>query len=463
MKRFYFREKEIKMIEEFVVSENKKALAIYGRRRTGKTELILNAISNLKNAYYYQVSSFDYETSIQDFKHILKRGNDDSILDSLHSFKDVFTYISKDKKVVVIDEFPFLAKKNPDISIEFQYIIDYCLNENIKLVLLGSNRSFMKGQIEDSNSPLYGRFDEIISLMPFSYDEVKELFKNETDAMNVYAMTGGVAQYVMFFKEYKDVPSAISYLYFNRNGRLFLESGNYLNQEFKDATTYNMILRFLGSSDKKASDIASFTKIDNRAIYSYLNKLEELNIIEIVNIPLNSKKDKRYHISDLYLRFAYTFIEPNISLIVSLEEKAKPFILNEQYNEYLGFIYEEIIRNNLYQLALSKKLSFMPIGIGKWWGNIYLNGKWCESEIDVVGINGNNLVLGECKYRNKKVGIKELDNLKYKASFIAKEGQQITYLLASESGFTDELLQLKSKDIVLIEGSKILDQKLYSD
>lgn len=56
------------MIEEFIVSENKKALAIYGRRRTGKTELILNAISNLENAYYYQVSSFDYETSIQDFK-----------------------------------------------------------------------------------------------------------------------------------------------------------------------------------------------------------------------------------------------------------------------------------------------------------------------------------------------------------------------------------------------------------
>ena len=454
MKQFYFREKEIKMIEEFIASENKKALAIYGRKRTGKTELILNAISNLENAYYYQVSSFDYGTSIQDFKNILKRGNDDSILDSLNSFKDIFTYIGKDKKVVVIDEFPFLAKKNSDISIEFQYIIDHCLNQNLKLVLLGSNRSFMKGQIEDSNSPLYGRFDEIISLMPFSFDEVKKLFKNEKDAMNVYAMTGGVAQYVMFFKEYKDVSSAINHLYFNRNGRLFLESGNYLNQEFKDATTYNMILRFLGSSDKKASDIASFTKIDNRAIYSYLNKLEELNIIEIVNNPLNNKKDKRYHISDLYLRFAYTFIEPNISLIVSLEEKAKSFILNEQYNEYLGFIYEEIIRNSLYQLALLNKLPFMPIDIGKWWGNIYLNGKWCESEIDVVGINGNNLVLGECKYRNKKVGIKELDNLKYKASFITKEGQRVTYLLASASGFTDELLQLKSKEILLIEERK---------
>ncbi len=65
----------------------------------------------------------DYETSLRDFKNILKRGNDDSILDSLNSFKDVFTYINTDQKVVVIDEFPFLAKKNSNISIEFQYII----------------------------------------------------------------------------------------------------------------------------------------------------------------------------------------------------------------------------------------------------------------------------------------------------------------------------------------------------
>ncbi len=456
MKQFYFRKKEKEQIKQFIASENKKALAIYGRRRTGKTELILNAINDLEDrAYYFQISSFDYETSLQDFKNILKRGNEDSILDSLNSFKDVFVYINKEKKVIVIDEFPFLAKKNANISVEFQYIIDHCLNGNIKLVLLGSNRSFMKGQIEDSSSPLYGRFDEIISLMPFSFNEVKQLFNREDDAINVYTMTGGVAQYVMFFKEYDDIDVAMNQLYFNRNGRLYLESGNYLNQEFKDATTYNLILRYLGSSDKKASDIASFAKVDNRAIYSYLNKLEELNIIEMVKNPLSNKKDKRYHISDLYLRFAYTFIEPNISLIISLEEKAKPFILNEQYNEYLGFIYEEIIRNSLYQFALTNKLDFMPIEIGKWWGNIYINGKWCESEIDVVGVNKTNVILGECKYRNKKIGLKELEQLKYKSSFILKENQKAIYLLASASGFTDELLQLKENDVLLIEGVEI--------
>ena len=459
MKEFYYREKELDTINHFFKSTKKKALAIYGRRRTGKTELILKALENIKkDTYYFQISSFDYDASLLDFKIVLKRNEEDSLLDSLDTFKDVFKYINKSKRIIVIDEFPFLAKKNTNVCVEFQYIIDHCLNENIKLVLLGSNRSFMKGQIEDSNSPLYGRFDEIIYLKPFSYKEIKALFKKDEDAMDVYALTGGVAQYVMFFKEYKKVSSAIDNLYFNRNGRLFLESGNYLNQELKDATTYNMILRFLGSSDKKASDIASFVKIDNRAIYSYLNKLEELNIIEIANNPLSLKNDKRYHISDLYLRFAYTFIEPNISLITSLESKAKPYVLNERYDEYLGFIYEEIIRDGLFDLALENKLSFMPLNIGKWWGNIMVNGKWIETEIDVVGVNKDSIVFGECKYRNKKMGIKELENLKYKANFILKEGQKSTYILASENGFTNELLNIIDNDLLLIKGNKVIDR-----
>ncbi len=459
MKGFYFREKELELINNFFNSDNKKSLAIYGRRRTGKTELILKAIEEYKaEAYYFQISSLDYEVSLLDFKKILKKGEKDPILDSLNSFKDVFTYLSNlnKKKIIVIDEFPFLAKKNDDVCVEFQYIIDHCLKNSIKLVLLGSNQSFMKGQIEQSSSPLYGRFDEILFLRPFSYREIKELYKNKKDAMNVYAMTGGVAQYVMFFKEYSSVDKAIDDLFFNRNGRLFLESGNFLNQELKDATTYNTILRLMGSSDKKASDIASKARVDNRAIYTYLNKLEELGIIEIVNNPLASKKEKRYHIADLYLRFAYTFIEPNISIIAGIGKESKSFILDEQYNEYLSFIYEEIIRDNLFSYALEKKISFMPVEVGKWWGNVQLNGNWLESEIDVVGVNKDKVVLGECKYRNKKIGLKELDDLKIKGNFVSGSNKKITYLLASKSGFTDDLLNLKSDDLILVNDEEIM-------
>lgn len=105
MKKFYYREKELSIINRFIESDLKKALAIYGRRRTGKTELVLKALEGLNNAYYFQINSFDYDVSLTDFKNIVKIGKEDSILDSLSTFKDVFTYINKDKKIIIIDEF----------------------------------------------------------------------------------------------------------------------------------------------------------------------------------------------------------------------------------------------------------------------------------------------------------------------------------------------------------------------
>ena len=326
MNKFYFREKEISILNNFLKSKNQKALAIYGRRRTGKTELILQVLNkNKSNMKYYQVSNNDYNAALYDFKNIFEH---DDILDSLNTFKDVFTYLNKTKKItIIIDEFPFLAKKREGITTEFQWIIDHAL-DNIKLILIGSNKSFMKGQIEDSNSPLYGRFDVIINLLPFSFNEVNKLFKKEKDAMDVYAITGGVAQYVMFFKEYKTIEEAKDNLIFSRFGRLFLEGPNLLNQEVRDATNYNLILRALGSSRKTASNIASKIKMDPKAIYNYLLKLEELNIIGIVNNPINPKKEKRYYITDLYLRFSYSFIDSNVSMISALGPDSKKYILD---------------------------------------------------------------------------------------------------------------------------------------
>lgn len=111
MAEFYFREEELNKLQNFYSNEKQKSMAIFGRRRIGKSELILHFIRNLNNAYYYQVNSLDYDASLNDFKNVIKNNEIDSILDSLNNFKDVFSYISNKNLFIIIDEFPFLAKK----------------------------------------------------------------------------------------------------------------------------------------------------------------------------------------------------------------------------------------------------------------------------------------------------------------------------------------------------------------
>ena len=93
----------------------------------------------------------------------------------------------------------------------------------------------------------------------------------------------------------------------------------------------------------------------------------------------------------------------------------------------------------------------MPFTVGKWWGNIQKEGEWKESEIDIVAFDDHQLVIGECKYLNKAVGLQELKSLQTKGLFVQSKGRELYYLLASKSGFTEELRSLKDSHVILID------------
>ena len=452
----YFRENEKDLLSRFFHRTDEKAMAIYGRRRTGKTQLILDFLSEngSEDAVYFQCASFDYQTCLQDFISCFQvRFPEDPVLQRLGSFREIFSYLPKlteTKLAIIIDEFPFLAKKDENVAVEFQWIIDHALQGN-KLVLLGSSLSFMRRQINQREAPLYGRFDEILEVRPFLFHEVHTLFPDFEDAVQVYAQTGGVAQYVMFFLRYSSPAEATKKLFLDRNGRLFQEANNMLLQELRDTSTYAGILRAISSGEKTAAQIADRCGLDPRGVFTYLNKLSELEIVTPVENLLSSrKKERRYKIGDFFFRFHYSFIEPNISMIQSVGLSSYSFIFGDRYQEYLGFVYEDIIRDNCFQYALDGKLTFMPVTTGKWWGNVCLEGTWTESEIDVLAFDDHTIVLGECKFRNKKIGLKELNLLLAKAQFVPVKGRKIYYLLASRSGFTEDLSAL-SDDVILIE------------
>ncbi len=455
---FYFREEEFRQLDRFLSSPTAKALAVYGRRRAGKTRLITEYIQNNPQKcffLYYQCTSYDYKTCLTDFLSVPRRLFPNILFPaSLPSFKDAFVLLGQalsDSLCIIIDEFPYLAKKNENAPLEFQWIIDHGLG-SIKLILSGSNLSFMKTQISNLEAPLYGRFDEIMEVRPFSFRQVLSLFPDLDDAMKVYAMTGGVAQYVTFFLNYPSVEDAIAALFFSPDGRLVREAPNMLLQELRDPTTYEQILRAMGGVSKSTPQIAAQSGLDNKILSPYLNRLQNLQLISKVANPLsNEKKIQRFRITDALFRFHYTFIEPNMSLINSLRELAMNYILNNHFNEFVGITYQDVIRENCFQYALDQKLPFMPRTLGKWWGPVYINNSWQESEVDLIAYDDHHLLVGECKYRSKAVGMQEFDSLKQKAQFIPSKQRELFYLLASKSGFTDDIRSLSDPHLILID------------
>ena len=461
---FYYRKEEIEKIERFYRMDESKAMAVYGRRRIGKTQLMVQCANHsLKGRMiYYQVSNPSYDVAVEDFKSAIALilGHD-LVVQSLKTFKEIFSFLSRildEQYVFVIDEFPILAKRTEDIDVEFQWIIDHALGKQ-KIILIGSQLSFMKKQIASKEAPLYGRFDEIIHLMPFSFEEVRGLFQSDEEAMSVYACTGGVAQYVMLFKRYDSVQEAMENLSFNKDGRLFTEANNLLMMELKEPTFYKRILEAIGSTAKTVSQIATKCGMDQRALTTYLAKLVGLDIIYPSESMLAGKRiARRYEISDLLFRFTNSFIEPNISYITIAGSASMKVILNERYQEYLGKVYEELVKRQVLMDGAKGMLPFAPVTAGRWHGNIFEKGNRLESEVDVIAYDQDNVIIGECKYSSKKIGLSVLEKLKQKAVFISAGKRKIYYLLASKEGFTEELLSRKDDNLILyhslqLEGS----------
>ncbi|BCS82383.1 hypothetical protein CaldiYA01_23430 [Caldicellulosiruptor diazotrophicus] len=114
-----------------------------------------------------------------------------------------------------------------------------------------------------------------------------------------------------------------------------------------------------------------------------------------------------------------------------IENKIKPFM-----NEFIGEVYEEICMDYLKILNKTKKLPFIFENIGKWWGNNPYKKR--EEEIDIVAFDNNNILFGECKWRNQKVDMSVLNNLIEKSMIF--NNRKKFYVLFSKSGFADEVI-----------------------
>ena len=146
---------------------------IYGRRRVGKTRLITEFIQG-KKAIYFQARRTNAEANLHGFSQAILAGSVGAADVSFRSFDEAFdalaTMARTERLIVVIDEYPYLAQSNPEISSLLQDKIDHLYKETkLMLILCGSSLSFMEEQVLGYESPLYGRRTAQFKIMPLDF------------------------------------------------------------------------------------------------------------------------------------------------------------------------------------------------------------------------------------------------------------------------------------------------------
>ena len=412
--KFYDRTKELETLRSILSSiktsssSASKMTVITGRRRVGKTKLILEAFG--ENMLYLFIARKEEKLLCEEFSYLIRNKLKNKIIGKITAFKDLFEYLmilSEEKALtVVIDEFQEFYNINPSVYSDMQNIWDNYKNKSkMNLILSGSIYSLMKKIFENSKEPLFGRADKKIYLKPFDVDILKKIIiennksANKIDILSFYMFTGGMAKYVELFVD----NGALTYskmldLILEENS-IFIEEGkDLLIEEFgKEYATYFSILSLIASSKTSRSEIESILE---KNIGGYLDRLEnEYSIIKKIK-PAFSKEGGRiqkYVIEDNFLNFWFRFIYGYKSAVEIGNLKYVQNIIDRDFATYAGKFLEKYF---IEKLKLSQEFSY----IGSYWE------KGNKNEIDIVAVNGidKKILLAEVKLNPKKININKL-------------------------------------------------------
>ena len=408
---FYDRINEMQILQENEAQAERSAVftVLMGRRRVGKTSLILHALEGRDYAYLF-ISKDSEAVLCRKLQASLEEQLGIHVYGTLTHFRDLFEVIMRESInrhfTVVFDEFQTLHKINPAIFSEIQDIWDrYHTESRLNLIASGSIQSLMKRIFEDENEPLYGRPTSKFTLRPFTTAILKEIltdhcpnYSNE-DLLCLYMITGGVAKYVELLMDAQCYTKEKMLNYVCRQDSYFLTEGkDIVNQEFSDeGTTYFSILQMIAEGLTRRGDIDGAMQKDMGV---YLQNLEKnYNMISRLK-PLLAKPNSKvtaYEISDQFLRFWFRFICPYQSLIERQQFTLIRQNIGKNYEQFSGRTLEQ------YFQAQAMETGFYT-QVGNWWDRKGLN------EIDMIALNefDHTALAAEIKRNPKKISMSDL-------------------------------------------------------
>ena len=400
------RKKEIGVLNDMLQSESSELIAVYGRRRVGKTFLIRETYKTnivFEITGYYKGSMRDqlrnFHTQIKDASPRFRKVK--APADWFTAFLLLADYLnglqSKKKKVVFIDEFPWIATARSKFLTAFEHFWNtYCTKRSdLVVVICGSAASFMINKIIKNKGGLHNRISCKIQLMPFDLNETREFLEKKQirfghyDIIQLYMAIGGIPQYLNKIKKGQSVSQNIDRLCFESNADLAEEFDEVFASLFSNSQVHEKIIRTLSKSRKgiTRNELLEQCKFDSGGAYS--KSLDELIASGFVNRYLSwtGKKNSLYRLSDEYSLFFLKFIEPNRSM-----GKGTWLNLNtkQTFKSWSGFAFETICLKHIQQIKKELGIEKVYTIHSSWYTN--------NAQIDLV-IDRDDRIINVCEIK----------------------------------------------------------------
>lgn len=426
------RQEEQQTLKEFYDSKNPEFLAIYGRRRIGKTFLIRQYFSQ-KDCYFFNVTGIkdgaintQINLFIKEIEKIFYKGTEikqhKNWIDTLQALSDAIeNFVPKNKNVVLFfDEFPWMATHKSKLlqSLEHRWNQSWSTDQRIKLIICGSSASWIINKVINNKGGLHNRITKKIHLMPFNLNETKSLLATKNINLSlkhtteIYMVTGGVPYYLLQIEKGKSATQIIETLAFRKNSLLFNEFDNLFSSLFEDAEDYIKLIRIIAEAHSGIGQEDIIKRIEHQSrggrIVKKLTDLEEAGFI-ISFIPYkHNQRGKYYRLIDEYTLFYLDWIEP-IRNTLEKQSLEKGYWERKQgsqtWHAWAGYAFEAICYKHLSEIK--KKLSIPITATANGWRYVpRKNASEKGAQIDLLFDREDDAInICEIKYTNEPFSI----------------------------------------------------------
>ncbi len=467
------RERELDELNALLGVPAARLVAVSGRRRLGKTTLLIHWARTSQRPYLYWVGShFPSNVLLSQFsQQVWQHGNPGKRAPrtfSYESWSQTFEELAaacqgEQRHIVILDEFPYAVASEPGLPSALQNAWDQHLKfSNVCLVLCGSQIGMME-RLLGADAPLYGRMVGPLRIRPLPFAATAAFFPRYSaeQRVAVYAILGGVPAYLEQFSDALSLGDNIKQALFRETG-LFRTDPDYLiGEQVRDPKNYQAVLSAIAEGARRPADIAVAAGLPSRVSADpYLAQLVEMDYLRRelpVTVPPKQQATSRlsrYVLADNYLRFYFRFVRPNLGLLAQgLFDEVWERIAG-QLRAFIGMTaFEELCRAWVLAQARGGRLPFAVEQVGAHWDS--------EAQVDVAAINWREkaLLLGEAKWGVDAVGREVVQELiEEKTPKVLKalpndgEGWTLHYVFFARGGFTDAGQTLANQ-----HGARLLD------
>ncbi|OGT48787.1 MAG: hypothetical protein A3E82_08225 [Gammaproteobacteria bacterium RIFCSPHIGHO2_12_FULL_38_11] len=419
------RIEELEILSNVYESKHAEFLAVYGRRRVGKTFLIREFFQNKSDALFFNVTSLKDGTMAEQIANVMDRIGETfyggARLEKTNNWRDTFKALNEAiekchyKKIIIfIDEIPWMATPKSKLLQNIDYFWNqyWSANSKIKFIICGSSASWIIDKIINNKGGLHNRITEKICLEPFNLSETKNYLKhNHINLDNhqillIYMVTGGVPFYLSKIKWKGSAMQIIGKLAFSKKAFFVNEFDNLFSSLFKNHETHIKIVVAL-SKNKDGLEKTKLLELIDSSGGSGMKKLQELEdagFIMRFNPLYHKRKNTYYRLIDEYSYFYLKWIEPIKTLLQNkslTQSDWQSLCVTPEWHNWLGYAFEMVCYKHL--VAIKEKLNLPPMSLASTWKYTpKKNSNERGAQIDLLFDRRDNAItICEVKYTEK--------------------------------------------------------------